>query len=78
MNTVHDLGLLTMAMSPTFCTASRRISVERYSECWTSVLYPGTQCTINLANSVTVSVAGGWAKGTYWLSSAVCIVMVSL
>ncbi|HLJ14248.1 MAG TPA: hypothetical protein VKV15_07110 [Bryobacteraceae bacterium] len=42
------------------------------------LLFPALLFCINLACAITAFQARDWKRGVYWLSSAVCIAMVSV
>ena len=55
-----------------FVSASIRYLIAR------RLLFPAVLFVINLACAITAFKAGDWKRGIYWLSSAVCIAMVSI
>ena len=42
------------------------------------LVFPAVLFVINVACAYTAFQSGDWKKGVYWLSSALCIAMVSL
>ena len=42
------------------------------------LVFPGLLILCNLASAAQSFASGDWKRGVYWLSSAVCLLMVAL